>query len=169
MGGRIVNWDAIGAIGEIIGAVTVVVTLFYLSLQIRQNTKAQSISTFESAMSGFNEVLRYSFGDTERASVFRRGITDPDSLDEDENILFNSMIRHYTNHIYKLFRLYERGVFPESEWINTVAETKQIFENNGLTRFRAENSYYSDLWAEMDRRDTTRISSFGYESTEKHE
>ena len=26
--GRIVNWDAIGAIGEILGAVTVVVTLF---------------------------------------------------------------------------------------------------------------------------------------------
>jgi hypothetical protein len=120
-------------------------------------------------MSGFNEVIRYSFGDTERASVFRRGTTDPDSLDEDENILFNSIIRHYTNHVYKLFRLYESGVFPESEWINTVTESNQLFENNGLIRFRAENSYYSDLWAEMDRRDTTKISSFGFESTEKHE
>ena len=30
------NWDAIGAIGEIIGAIAVVSTLFYLAVQIRQ-------------------------------------------------------------------------------------------------------------------------------------
>ncbi len=34
------NWEAIGAIGEIIGAMAVFLTLVYLALQIRQNTKA---------------------------------------------------------------------------------------------------------------------------------
>jgi hypothetical protein len=34
-----VDWDAIGAIGEIVGAVAVVATLFYLARQIRQNTR----------------------------------------------------------------------------------------------------------------------------------
>jgi len=34
------NWEAIGAIGEILGAVAVVVTLFYVARQIRQNTLA---------------------------------------------------------------------------------------------------------------------------------
>ena len=29
------NWDAIGAIGEIIGAIAVVVTLAYLAIQVR--------------------------------------------------------------------------------------------------------------------------------------
>jgi hypothetical protein len=33
------NWDALGAIGEIIGAVAVVATLIYLAVQIRQNTR----------------------------------------------------------------------------------------------------------------------------------
>jgi len=33
------NWEAIGAIGEILGAVGVIVTLAYLATQIRQNTK----------------------------------------------------------------------------------------------------------------------------------
>lgn len=33
------NWDAIGAVGEIAGAAAVVVTLFYLARQIRQNTR----------------------------------------------------------------------------------------------------------------------------------
>jgi hypothetical protein len=35
----VVNWDAIGAIGEVVGGIAVVATLFYLALQIRQNTR----------------------------------------------------------------------------------------------------------------------------------
>ena len=33
------NWDAIGAVGEIVGAIAVVVTLAYLAIQIQQNTR----------------------------------------------------------------------------------------------------------------------------------
>jgi hypothetical protein len=33
------NWGAIGAIGEIVGAFAVVVTLFYLAQQVRHNTR----------------------------------------------------------------------------------------------------------------------------------
>ena len=34
------NWDAIGAVGEILGALGVIVTLVYLSAQIRQSTRS---------------------------------------------------------------------------------------------------------------------------------
>ncbi len=33
------NWEAIGAVGEILGAIAVVATLFYLATQIRQSTR----------------------------------------------------------------------------------------------------------------------------------
>ncbi len=33
------NWDAIGAVGELVGAAAVVVTLIFLTIQLRQNTK----------------------------------------------------------------------------------------------------------------------------------
>jgi hypothetical protein len=35
----VVNWDAIGAVGDVVGGIAVVATLFYLALQIRQNTR----------------------------------------------------------------------------------------------------------------------------------
>jgi len=38
-----VNWGAVGAVGEIIGAVAVLVTLIYLAVQIRQTRIAQQI------------------------------------------------------------------------------------------------------------------------------
>ncbi len=34
------NWEAIGAVGEILGALGVIATLIYLALQIRQNTRS---------------------------------------------------------------------------------------------------------------------------------
>jgi len=34
------NWEAIGAIGEVGGAVAVIATVIYLARQIRQNTSA---------------------------------------------------------------------------------------------------------------------------------
>jgi len=54
------NWEAIGAIGEIAGAIGVVVTLAYLSVQLRQNTKASRLSAIQAASensSRFSELL----------------------------------------------------------------------------------------------------------------
>lgn len=39
------NWDAIGAVGEVAGALGVIVTLAYLATQIRQNTTVAKATT----------------------------------------------------------------------------------------------------------------------------
>jgi hypothetical protein len=40
------TWDAIGAISQVAGTVTIVITLFYLAVQVRQNTAALKSSAF---------------------------------------------------------------------------------------------------------------------------
>jgi hypothetical protein len=50
-----VNWDAIGAIAEAVGAFAVVVTLIYLSMQIRQNSKVISLNETSFALQNFRE------------------------------------------------------------------------------------------------------------------
>jgi hypothetical protein len=54
------NWDAVGAIGQLVGALLVGVTLIYLALQLRQNTAALKSSTFvaiSTSMGSTMEVL----------------------------------------------------------------------------------------------------------------
>ena len=41
------NWEAIGAVGEILGALLVGVTLIYLAVQLRQNTRATRAATLQ--------------------------------------------------------------------------------------------------------------------------
>ena len=43
------NWEAIGALGEIISAAAVVVTLVYLAGQVRQATRATQAASFQAA------------------------------------------------------------------------------------------------------------------------
>ena len=44
------NWDAIGAVGEVVGAAAVVVTLAYLAVQIRRNTRQENFQGLQSAI-----------------------------------------------------------------------------------------------------------------------
>ena len=154
------NWEAIGAIGEFVGSFAVLITLIYLAQQIKQNTQSQSIATFEAAMSGYNDVQTFVASDVESASIWRRGGAEPESLDEDEAVRFEMMVRNYANQVYKLFRLYEHGALPEAEWTNTITESKQLFQSPGFAAFKQNNNYFSDLWVQMDARELKPISTF---------
>ena len=47
------NWDAAGAIGEIIGATAVVVSVIYLAVQIRGQTEQAKLAATRELMSNF--------------------------------------------------------------------------------------------------------------------
>ncbi len=46
------NWEAISAVGQLVGSLGVLVTLIYLAIQMKQNTAAVAKSTYESTMTG---------------------------------------------------------------------------------------------------------------------
>ncbi len=48
------NWDAIGAIGEMLSAVAVLTTLLYLAIQIRQANRTARFETTREVMAQFN-------------------------------------------------------------------------------------------------------------------
>jgi hypothetical protein len=73
-----VNWEAAGAIGDIVGAAGVIVTLVYLAVQIRQNTRSlRATAVWDSQMS-FVEITE-TLADGEKTSqVMYRALFDPD-------------------------------------------------------------------------------------------
>ena len=50
------NWDAIGAFGEILGAVAVLLTLIYLATQIRQTNDISRFDTTQDIMNSFDNL-----------------------------------------------------------------------------------------------------------------
>ena len=79
------NWEAIGAIGEIVGAVAVVITLLYLASQTRQNTKATHAQATASVASEMEQCLLAIANDGYLAEAYHKAMKRED-LSELESI-----------------------------------------------------------------------------------
>lgn len=103
------NWPAVGAIGEIIGAFAVVATLLYLSKQIRQNTRAMHSSSFQATTDSLNQINMQVATDPALVrlySSFTRA-----SLDE----LSPEDRTRYSFVMLSLFRIRETAYFQKNE------------------------------------------------------
>ena len=66
------NWDAVGAIAELLGAVAVFASLVYLALQIRGSTNQASAQMFQSVASEQARVSDAITGDPENLRVWMK-------------------------------------------------------------------------------------------------
>jgi hypothetical protein len=157
------NWDAIGAIGEIVGALAVFLTLFYLAIQIRQNTKSNEASAIDAAMSGYaqiNQVLT----DPLLASIYRRGNIDPTSLSDDELVQFLAIGRMLVNSWWKMFNLYQQGAYPHNQWVIITTEADQILKSKGGQAIKESLPANKPLWDAIAKYSTgSDAISFGFE------
>mgnify|MGYP001554919510 FL=1 len=78
------NWDAIGAIGEVLGALGVIATLIYLTTQIRQNTNAMRASSLDSETQISNDVRLGILSDPELTKIYYEGLKNVASLNDIE-------------------------------------------------------------------------------------
>ena len=86
------NWDALGAAAEIVGALGVLASLIYLAIQIRQNTTWLRQQAFQLST---NEVRQWAMqfsSSADSAEIFLRGQRDQGSLDQTERFRFTMMI-----------------------------------------------------------------------------
>jgi hypothetical protein len=88
-----VEWTIqdLGAIGEFVGAFAVVVTLIYLTLQVRQST-AQARLTSIQAVNASNDSAFDPIYIPENARVWTLGQEDPDALDPGEWRIFGLLM-----------------------------------------------------------------------------
>ena len=91
------NWEAIGAIGDFVGGLAVVLTLVYIAFQVRQSSKqidqhsrALSASTFYAAGEGFNKWWALVIQDEAVAGLWKRGIAG-EKLESTDELRFNSL------------------------------------------------------------------------------
>lgn len=79
-------------LGQVLGAIAVVVSLIYLAQQIRQNSRLLRASALEAQAHTGVAMLQTLAQDRASAAVFARGLRDIAALDEAERTQFTSMI-----------------------------------------------------------------------------
>ena len=87
----------LGAIGELLAAIATLVTLVYLALQIRQNSKNLQESTSASMNQGWASINGRLSSDPQFASIFIRGRNNLEDLDVVETEQFRAFVQDILN------------------------------------------------------------------------
>ena len=103
------NWEAIGAIGEIVGAIAVIATLAYLAIQVRQNAQATQSASHHAITDSLNHGNIAMAQDAELAQIWVTGLMDRSSLTDVERERFDSLLRAFFHVFDSLFYAASNG------------------------------------------------------------
>ncbi len=107
------NWDAIGALAEIFGAIAVVASLIYLSRQLQMTRRADQVTAFQSVANGFTQNVGQFFTMDEDLAL--RGLTNRSGLSESERLQFDHLLSSVVSHGELAHNALGTGLMRESE------------------------------------------------------
>lgn len=117
------DWEAIGAVGEVLGAAGVIVTLAYLAMQIRQNTRALRAASIDSMTNIANDIRTHLFSDPEITTIYMKGLSDAETLTDLESERFRLMM---TNALWALWNAYKAEFSADFQ-----AEVDRVLRTDG--------------------------------------
>jgi len=137
------NWEAIGAVSEIVGAVAVVVSLVYVAAQIRQNTKLMRTAAKQSLTEASQNFIYTAVDNSEEWVKLTTG-DNPSTPEEDArmSLLVRAMLRGFESQCYQ----FESGLLEDNEWHALQAAIKDLCSLPGV------NKYWQQLKPHMSER-----------------
>ena len=144
------NWEAISAIAEVVGVIAVVVSLIYLSIQIRQNTKVAGAATRQAIADSTENLASDILNNGEIAEIFVRHINGED-LSAVESLRLEARCFRDMQHWENIYFQFSEGMVSQDQWSGF---RKNLVALLGISAYRKywehEASHYSDQFqAEM--------------------
>lgn len=103
-------------LGEIIGAIAVVVSLIYLAVQVRQNTQAQRTENFSRALDRVAAMQANLSQDSEASVIFSKGVVDTSKLAPKERIQFTWAMYELFGAFEFMFLASKADAIPDEVW-----------------------------------------------------
>ena len=143
------NWDAIGAIGEIAGAVAVFGSLVYLAIQIKgQNIESQATVT-NSLSEQWLEFMKGVSGDEKLANIWREGLSNFSDLNDSDKTRFAAMLGQFMQIGESFHKQYAMNKLDPGIWIGFDARMSDLISNQGVHQYWAVRCHwYSAIFRE---------------------
>jgi hypothetical protein len=109
------NWEAIGAIGEIVGATAVVASLVYLAVQIRTQNRESRLSAMHDISAGYRDGLA-GMAEADMGDLYAKASDDYDSLTRSETIRLIAVASRLFRIWEEAYLLYQAGYLEKRTW-----------------------------------------------------
>ena len=121
------NWEAIGAVGEILGALAVFISLLYLATQIRASTNQAKAVMVQNISREFGEIHNAIMSNPQLAEVFAR-ISDADNLTAAEKVQVHSLANRIALIYVSAATAFENHQIPEDYYRSLLQDAQAIEE-----------------------------------------
>lgn len=128
-------------LGQIIGALAVVVSLFYVASQIRQNTNAVRSATAQTVHEHFANWYHLIAADAELAQIAANGLRDYSSLSEQERVRFIATLMSFLSYSQNAFLKWREGLLRPALWLGWEQVMMNLFGAPGGKALWKERSY----------------------------
>jgi len=111
-----VNWEAIGAIAEILGSLAVIVTLVLLILQLKTNSIMIQNSTAQSSTSSISEWARQLTQNPDLYLLYRAGLKDDTVLSKEDRGRFDLILFQVFQSVSGMYSQYLNSGLEKVRW-----------------------------------------------------
>jgi hypothetical protein len=129
------NWDAIGAIAELLGAIGVIASLVFLAMQLRQNTHALRAGAYQQYEQNVYSRTRDSIAIPGMDRVMRLGLVDFEQLDEDDKFRFGVQLNYGFRSFDNAYYQYRAGLLDEDRWQISARTLVSFLQNPGVAHW----------------------------------
>lgn len=129
------NIIELGAVGELVGGVAVIATLIYLTIQIRQNTRAMRSTTHQAVVDSVLRTVESISDNADLADLVARSATPDANFSASEQIRFDALAnRRFT--VYESIFL-QRSEIAQEMWEGWDAGYREVVSNPAMVKFWA--------------------------------
>lgn len=159
--------EALGNLGEFIGAIGVVVSLVYLGRQLVQNTQSVRAASFNSMVQNSIRLSEHAFRDSEFAEFLARAQAHPETLDTGERIRWDSYMTAVYRHFGNLQYSHRVGTLDSQMWTAYQSTLKDHLRTPSWAKWFQEHRHLfsaalgkqvDEVIAELEREASERIS-----------
>lgn len=127
------NWEALSAIGEIVAAVGVIVSLLYLASQVRNNSRQLSHASAQAVLDKLNGLIGQLAFTAGAGDVWSRGLSGLDALEGDEEVVrFSSMLLQAFWAYEEVLQYRSAGLIEDWAWAHAKAPVEHFMRTPGF-------------------------------------
>jgi hypothetical protein len=124
------NWEAIGAIGEVLGALGVVLTLIYFGVQLKRQSQQLKIQNFRGQASEAQQAAIFQASPHMLEVLEKCYSQNSTELDFKEKLLIESYIQVHLARCGADFKLYKEGIVSEEQLSTALMNMALILSSN---------------------------------------
>jgi hypothetical protein len=122
-------------IGELLAAFMVIVSIFYLAMQVKQSNISTRLDSLQEISLGFNAVYQSLSENRDLADIYQRGIYDFDQLDRLEKMRFIVLLNRVLRIIYEMYYQRQTGVLESKAWRVFLRPFQDAFQTPGFKTY----------------------------------